>query len=213
MSVAARPVPTTFPRPRGRSLHSGLVRFGALILPIAALMLLSTMFLLARRVNPDDATAIAETDVSERARDRQLTMPRFAGVSREGTAFTLSAREARPDADDPRRMTANDMHLVLGDATLNGADVVARNGRLDTAARTVRLDGDVRIETFTGYALVTQRMEGTLGRLDIVAPNEVRGTGPLGTLRAGALRLDEGPAGAPRMLFTGGVDLLYQPPT
>lgn len=208
MAGSARPL-----RHRAGGLHSRAVRLGTLILPVAALALLSTIFLLARSVNPDDAIPFAAVDVSERARDRQLTTPRFAGVSTKGTAFALSAREARPDATDPRRMSADAVRLELGGDATGRATVVSDAGEVDTAARTVLLDGDVRIETSSGYDLRTERMQGSLGRLEVVAPQEVRGTGPMGRLRAGAMRLDEDAAGAPRMVFTGGVDLLYLPPT
>lgn len=212
MEAAATPTTPRRPR-RSRGLHSRIVRLGTVILPLAALALLSTMFLLARRVDPDDAARFASVDLSERARDRQLTLPRFAGVSNEGTAYALSAQTARPDADDPRRMSADAVHLLLDSTGGGQTSIVAQAGRVDTAERSVRLDGDVRIETSTGYTLTTERLEGTLGHLDIFAPQEVRGTGPLGDLRAGSLRLDEDASGEAQMLFTGGVDLLYRPPT
>lgn len=198
---------------RADNLHSRIVRLIRILLPISALALLSTTFLLARRVNPEDAIPIAEVDVSERARERQLTMPRFTGVSREGTSFDLSARVARPDAGDPRRMSADAMELVLSDPAGGRAQVRSDHGHVDTATRQVELDGAVRIETSTGYRMDTDRIEGTLGRLDVVAPGEVTGNGPLGTLRAGALRIDEDATGAVRMVFTDGVNLLYRPPT
>lgn len=198
---------------RAPGLRSRAVRLGTVVLPVAALLLLSTIFLLARRVNPDDAFPLATVDVSERARDRQLTGPRFTGISREGTAFALSADRARPDADDPRRMTAQAVRLVLDGSGGGRADIVAATGRVDTAGRAVTLDGDVRIVTSTGYDLETDRLSGSLERMEVIAPQQVRGTGPLGTLSAGGMRIDEDAAGAPRLVFTGGVVLLYLPPT
>ncbi|WP_299817564.1 LPS export ABC transporter periplasmic protein LptC [uncultured Jannaschia sp.] len=198
---------------RADNLHSRVIRLIRILLPITALVLLSTMFLLARRVNPEDAIPIAEVDVSERARERQLTRPRFTGVSQEGTNFDLSARVARPDADDPRRMSADAMELVLSDPAGGRSQVRSDRGQIDTGTRRIALDGAVRIETSTGYRVDTDRLEGTLGRLDVVAPGEVTGEGPLGTFRAGALRIDEDEGGAVRMVFTDGVNLLYRPPT
>ncbi|SFJ68475.1 LPS export ABC transporter periplasmic protein LptC [Jannaschia pohangensis] len=200
-------------RPLSESLHSRLVRMAKLVLPVLALMLLSTLFLLARSVNPDDAIPVADVDVSERARDQQLTMPRFTGVSQDGTAFDLSARLARPDPTDPRRMTAEELRLVLDGLNGGQSTVISNAGDVDTARRTLVLTGDVKIETSTGYSLTTDRLEGSLGRLDVVSPGPVSGDGPLGRLRAGEMRLNEDADGGTRLLFTGGVDLLYQPPT
>ena len=194
-------------------MHSRLVRLATLVLPVLALMLLSTLFLVARKVNPDHAIPFATVDVSERARDRQLTMPRFTGVSQGKTAFDLSARKAKPDADDPRKMSAEALRLVLSDDKGGQSTVVSDTGDIDTAARQIVLTGDVRVETSTGYALRTDQLEGSLGRLSVVSPGEVTGDGPLGTLRAGSLRLEEDDAGNARLLFTNGVDLLYTPPS
>lgn len=193
--------------------HTRLVRGARVVLPVAAIALLSMLFLLARSVNPDDAIPFAEVDVSVRARDQQLTMPRFAGVSRDGTHFALTADLARPDADDPRRMTAEVVMLTLRDQAEATAEMTARTAEIDTATRHLTLDGDVQIETSSGYSLTTSRLEGTLGSLDIRATDGVTGDGPLGTLRAGAMYLNEDEDGAQRLLFTGGVDLLYVPPT
>ncbi|MEL6588071.1 MAG: hypothetical protein AAFQ50_15700, partial [Pseudomonadota bacterium] len=65
--------------------HSQLVSGAKVILPVIALVTLSTLFLLARTVDPDDAIPFADVNVSERARDQQLTQPKFSGVSSDGT--------------------------------------------------------------------------------------------------------------------------------
>lgn len=194
-------------------LHSRIVRLATLILPVLALILLSTLFLLARRVNPEDAIPFATVDVSERARDQQLTMSRFTGMSAGATAFDLSARLARPDPAIPQRMQAEALRLVLDGADGTRATVISDRADVDTGARSIILTGDVRIETSTGYTLRTERLEGSLGQLSVVSPGPVTGAGPLGDLRAGGLSLTEDGTGATRLLFTNGVDLLYTPPS
>ena len=188
-----------------------LVAGAKVALPLMALALLSTVFLLARTVDPDDAIPFAEIDLSERARDEQLTRPRVMGQSRGGTGFDLAADAARPDPAAPAVLTIDRLRLALDDAGA-GATVSARGGRVDTRAREVVLDGDVVVETTTGYRLRTERLEGSLGALRLVAPAPVHGDGPLGRLDAGGMVLEE-QGGAQRLRFTGGVDLLYVPPT
>ena len=194
-------------------LHSPIVRAARVVLPVAALALLSTLFLLARSIDPEDAIPFAEVDVSERARDQQLTAPRFAGRTRDGTAYVLLADAARPDAADPRRMQADGPRLMLDGGARGGAVVVAGAADVDTGTRMLRLADGVRIETTTGFALRTPRLDAMLETLEVVAPDGVAGTGPLGELRAGSLRLAEDATGALRLVFTGGVDLIYRPPT
>ncbi|MEM8822815.1 MAG: hypothetical protein AAGF30_04315 [Pseudomonadota bacterium] len=192
--------------------YTSVVRVARIVLPVAALGLLSTLFLLARTVDPHAAAHSADVDVTERARALQLTAPRIAGVSQEGTAYLLSVAGARPDAQDARRMTANAMRLELHDDQEGGAVVSAAKGMVDTGERAIILQGAVRIETTEGYDLRTDRLEGQLIDMSITSPGEVVGTGPLGHLRAGAVRIEEGGAGGPRLAFTGGVELVYLPP-
>ncbi|MEM8850258.1 MAG: LPS export ABC transporter periplasmic protein LptC [Pseudomonadota bacterium] len=193
--------------------YTSVVRVARIVLPVAALGLLSTLFLLARQVDPNAAIHFTDVDVSERARALQLTEPRIAGVSRDGTAYRLSVADARPDASDARRMTADSMRLELNDEGEGGAIVSAAHGVVDTGRRAVVLDGEVWIETTTGYSLRTQRLEGELAEMYIVAPGEVVGTGPMGRMRAGAMRIEGDENGQQRLAFTGGVELLYLPPS
>ena len=188
----------------------GLLRIA---LPLVALALLSSLFLLSRTVDPDDALPYATVDVSERARDQQLTRPRFAGVTRGGAAYKLTSDAARPDPAVAGRLSADRTLLVL-DSGPGGRSAARADGAVfETERRRVTLEGAVSVGTSTGYDLRTERLVGSLGRLDVRSPGRVEGDGPLGTLRAGAMRLTEDAGtGAQRLLFTGGVEVLYRPP-
>jgi lipopolysaccharide export system protein LptC len=60
--------------------YSRLVGGLKVVLPIAALGLLSTLFLLSDPPDPDRALPYAEVDVAQLARELRLTQPRLAGV-------------------------------------------------------------------------------------------------------------------------------------
>ena len=51
-------------------------------LAAGALALLATLFLLADRIDPDDALPYAEVDVEDRAREPRMTAPTYAGITR-----------------------------------------------------------------------------------------------------------------------------------
>ena len=192
--------------------HTSLVRGARVLLPVAALALMSTLFLVAERVDPDDAIPFAEVDVSMRARDQQLTAPRFAGLSHGGAAFALTAERAMPDAEDPRRMTAEAVSLDLAGPSDATSELRADRALVDTGTRRLALEGNVRLVSSTGYAMRAPRVEGMLDRLDLRAEGGVTGDGPLGRIRADRMRLTEDAGGAQRLLFAGGVELLYTPP-
>ncbi|PWJ21785.1 hypothetical protein [Jannaschia seohaensis] len=190
--------------------HTSLVRGARILLPMAALGLLSSLFLLPRTVNPDDAIPYAEVDVSMRARDQQLTAPRFAGVSSHGSDFALTAARALPDRADPSLMTAEAVALEVISPEAARITLRADRAEVDAAGRSLVLEGAVEIETSTGYSLTAPRLEGRLDVVDMRG-TDVAGDGPIGTLRAGALHLTE-TGGVSRLVFTRGIELVYLPP-
>jgi lipopolysaccharide export system protein LptC len=83
-----------------RDLHSRIVGWAKVILPLAALGILSTLFLFARTIDPEDAIPYAEVDVEDRIREPRLTAPTYSGVTSDGSAVTFQAVEARPAGDN-----------------------------------------------------------------------------------------------------------------
>jgi lipopolysaccharide export system protein LptC len=81
-----------------RDRHSRVVGWLKVALPLAALAILSTLFLLSDRIDPEDALPYAEVDVEELAREPRMTAPTYAGMTTDGAALSLTAVEARPSA-------------------------------------------------------------------------------------------------------------------
>jgi lipopolysaccharide export system protein LptC len=190
--------------------YSRLVGGLKVALPLVALALLSTLFLLSDPPDPDRALPYAEVDVAQLARELRLTQPRFAGVLPDGREITLVADAAAPDFDATDvivtdqiegRIAVSDDGYVLLDA---GA------GRIDMARRVADLTDGVAAETTQGYRIASDTMQVSLAELGMTAPQRVRIDGPGLTLEAGAMVL-EGPDGAAVLSFTGGVRLLYEP--
>jgi lipopolysaccharide export system protein LptC len=195
------------------NLHSTLVAWLKVILPLAALGLLSTLFLVSRTIDPEDAIPFAEVDVADRIREPRLTLPTWAGVTADGSALTVAAAEARPADGAGSDATAQEIRAVLEMPGGGRADMLAASGRLDAEAGVLTVTGGVTITTSTGYALRTASLESALDRTHLVAPGAIEGEGPGGHLYAGAMELT-GTAGAGKryvMVFKNGVRLLYQP--
>lgn len=195
-----------------RGLHSRTVAAARVALPVAALAMLSTLFLAARTVDPLDAVPFANVELSDRVRDRQLTAPRVMGETSGGTAFALRADAARPEGGDPRRLEVDAPALTLGlPSDRSVVSVAAARGRVDSAARRLVLEGRVAVDTTDGFRLRTERLEGDLATLSVTSPGPVEGEAPFDRLRAGAMTLSEDPEGSRRFVFVGGVDLVYVP--
>lgn len=190
--------------------YSRLVGGLRVVLPIAALALLSTLFLLSDPPDPERALPYAEVDVAQLARELRLTEPRFAGVLPDGREITLVAATAAPDFEQTGVILTDAIEgrVAVSDDAFMFLD--AREGRIDVGNRVADLAGGVAAETTQGYRVMSDRMRLSLSELGMTAPEAVRIEGPGLTLEAGAMVL-EGPDGAAVLSFTGGVRLLYEP--
>lgn len=191
------------------NLYSTTVAWAKVALPLIALALLSTLFLLSRSPDPDDALPFAEVDVDQLVREQRLSRPRFAGTLDDGREVTLVADTAAA-VQDPNTilLTAVESRLSLseGEALLLSAE----RGDLELASQVVVFDGSVIAVVTTGYRMSTDRLAVGLDTMRLTAPQAIALTGPGLTLEAGAMTLT-GPDGASFLSFTGGVRLLYLP--
>jgi len=182
-------------------------------LPLVALGLLSTLFLLARATPPGEPLRYVDAEVAELARSERLGTPRHDAVTGAGTEVRLSAEELFPDTS--RTRTTEAVRPEASFRTPEGLiyDITAARGALDEAAGVSVLEGDVTIRTSTGYRLRTEAARLRTDRTYLSSLAPVRATGPLGTLDAGRMEVFNTP-GAPlewRVVFTDGVRVVYLP--
>ena len=192
--------------------HTRVVGWLKVALPLSALAILSTLFLVAHRIDPEAALPYAEVDVEDLAREPRMTSPTYAGMTSDGAALTLSADEARPSSDGA---PANAAALRLELATPDGArtELLAAEARMDPVAREVVLSGGVVVTTSSGYRLETADMAARLDRTGLESRAPVTATGPAGDIRADRMVLsqDAQTPGAYVLDFNGSVRLVYQP--
>ncbi len=192
--------------------YSRLVAWLKILLPLLALAILSTLFLLSRRVDPEDGIPYASVDLEELAREPRLTAPHFAGVTADGAALTVTAGIAYPDGTDPGRISALDVVATIESDTLT-AEITAAAGAIDPATSQMTLSGGVRIETSAGYRLTTDHLTSALQKTRIETDAAVSAEAPMGRIVAGGMLLRAlDPEGKTHVLvFNGGVKLIYLP--
>jgi lipopolysaccharide export system protein LptC len=194
------------------NLYSKLVVWAKVTLPLLALILLATLFLFSRKIDPTDAIPYADVDVEERAREPRLTMPTYAGVTSDGSALSIAAAEARPDSTTG---ISTAIKIIGKLETPDGArvDMTAANGVLDTEGGLMTLDGGVLLTTTTGYSIKTQALVANLDQTGLSSPGAVTATSQMGRLQAGEMTLTQDPK-QPKsylLVFKGHVKLLYTP--
>lgn len=193
--------------------YSRFVALAKVVLPIAALALLAMLFLIAERIDPDQAIPFAEIDVTQFAREARVGAPRFAGVTEDGTVVALSADVARPDPAAPARINAEGLEAEF--SSPDGSTVVARaaTGAVDSAERRIELGGGVELSTSTGYRISTGGLHAALAVTELRSDGGVEAIGPPGKISAGAMSVTQNPAdpAAYLLVFNGGVKLVYEP--
>lgn len=191
--------------------YSRMIALLKVLLPLMALALLSTLFLLSRNIDPMASIPFAEAEVNERMRDQQITGPFFSGSTEQGDQISFSAGEIGV-ADGNGRVTANDVSAQID--LSSGARLVffADLGEVDIANDTSILSGKVLITTSTGYKINSERLVSAMTSLNIESPNEIIAEGPLGTFSAGSMRLAlSEKTKSTQMVFTNAVKLIYDP--
>lgn len=193
--------------------YSRFVAWVKILLPLAALGLLSSMFLFARDIDPTGQLPFAQTDVTTLAREQSISAPNYAGVTSDGSAISISATQARPDPNNRDIVRVTDMRVSLEGQDGSLTKLSSQLGTIDTDESQAVLQGGVIITTSTGYRVTTEVMTTRLDRTDLSSGGKVRAVGPSGELTAGRMHLttDENNRDDHLLVFKDGVTLIYDP--
>lgn len=192
--------------------YSRLVAWLKILLPIAALAILSTLFLLSQSIDPMQAIPFSQVDIDSLLRDPRITAPNYAGVTEDGTALSLTAETARPDAADPARASAIGLQATVETPEGVVTHITANQGVVDGGKGQISLSGTVRFSNDLGYQVETEGIRFALDRTALETTGAIRAIGPFGSLTAGGMVLHpSGQGGSYVLVFNGGVKLLYDP--
>ncbi len=195
-----------------RDRYSRMVALLKVLLPLAALAILSTLFLVARAMETETAIPFAEKEIQDRLRDQQITGPFFSGSTPDGGQISLSADKLITVED---RVGINRAEGVITRLqTRQGAtfQLLADVVELDMAGGRADMTGDVSLVTSTGYRVNTPEVTALISALDVTAPQQVEVSGPLGVFTAGNMRIfSPKEADGTQMVFSNGVKLVYTP--
>lgn len=191
--------------------YSRLVQFLKVLLPLAALGLLSSVFLLSRSVDPNATIPFAQQELDQRTSGQQVTAPFFSGVTEKGEEIFVTASLARPGSET----TPAQAEDLSAEIRLD----INRKITLNSDMGEIRLDqdmavfsGDVVIISTDGIRVTTEELNTSLSGVSGYTPGPVAGTGPIGEFKAGRLEFGAENEDDPiHMLFKNGVKLIYDP--
>ncbi len=192
------------------NLYSRFVTWLKILLPMAALALLATLFLFPRGTPPESVIPYAE--IQEIARAPRVSDPEFAGIASDGSVFTVNARTMRPIPDREAAFTIDTLRVQVVAPDGSRINMTSGAGEVDTAARIAWLTGLTRVIASGGYVMETAGLHADMGSGEIRSLGPLEVQAPYGNLTAGSL-LVEIPEGAEGqvMVFNDGVRLIYLP--
>jgi len=194
------------------NLHSRLVAWMKIILPLAALGILSTLFLISDTFDPSEPLPTVGIDLQQRAQDQGATNATFAGVTKTGHEVIVQTEKSRPSEQDQRLFLAEDITAQFRLTTGAEVNITSLRGEMNQHRNSATLSGDVTMVTTTGFDIVTDHLLTRFDELYAESPGPIQGTAPAGDLTAGRMVLqDSGEPDTAHLLFTNGVKLIYHP--
>ncbi len=194
------------------NLYSQVVGWAKILLPLCAIGLLSTLFLLARSTTEPNEIVLEQVEAI--AREQRLSAPEFSGLTDDGAVIVISASTARPDTTRPDTISIDDVRLRMDNADGSNVEVTATIGEIDGRAGIASLLGLARLVTSSGYEMETNGLIAELATGLVTTDGLLEIHAPFGQLTAGKVTFQMASEGiSQEMLFTDGVRLLYTPQT
>ncbi|OED49331.1 LPS export ABC transporter periplasmic protein LptC [Leisingera sp. S232] len=191
--------------------HSRAVAYLKVLLPLAALVLLSTLFMISRGVNTDAVIPFAQREIEDRMKGQQVTAPFFSGTTAQGDEIMVTATLARPSSEGTPAI-ASELSAEIRLADGGRITLASKTGAIHPGRDMARFSGQVTITSADGLVVETEELNTALSGLEASSPGPVRATGAIGELTAGNMRIGTKTRGGPvHMVFKNGVKLLYEP--
>jgi len=188
-------------------LRTRIVQLLRVVLPLAALALLSVLFLLARKPDPHAALPYAQGRFEELSRAEGIGAPEYTSVTDDGATVTLRASRAVPGEGEDG--TARD--LTLDWRSRDGVLMVVTAPQAAKQGERLTLEGGTRLALSTGWELTAPQLQAQLDAGVVSALQTVDVTAPFGKLQGDTMRLGPDAGGATVLELNGNVRLLYRP--
>ncbi|GAA6158962.1 LPS export ABC transporter periplasmic protein LptC [Ruegeria sp. HU-ET01832] len=191
--------------------HSRMVQFLKVLLPLVAIVMLSTVFLLSRSIETDVKVPFTQRDIEERLADQIVTRPNYRGTTRKGEEVQIEAIQATQGTENSVP-TASEFRGRLGLSNGGIITLDSNSGMIRPDKNTATFIGDVVITTTDGIEVTTNLLNTALDEIRGDTPGQVNGTGVIGNFSAGRMTFGaEKKDGPVHIIFTDGVKLIYEP--
>ncbi|AML50923.1 LPS export ABC transporter periplasmic protein LptC [Falsihalocynthiibacter arcticus] len=191
--------------------YSTFIFWAKITLPLLALALLSTVFLLARPIDPGNAIPFAKVNVEELAREKGISAPNYSGITRDGTTISISANSAKPQPNGDRSTITTEgfnAEFELPEGAI--VTLESETGVINTDTQSARLEGNVRVVSSVGYVVRSEQVDASISDARFSSTVPISAVGPGGKITAGSMELVRRNENY-LLVFKDGVKLIYDP--
>lgn len=190
--------------------RSRIVALLRVILPLTALALLSVLFLLGRKPEPDGTIPYADVDPREVAERQLATSPTYAAVTEDGAQINITGAQVMPGSAEGQG-TASTVRMTFRAQDGRAADISAGHAAIE--GELMVLQEGVRMTTADGWVVTAPEFHASRSMGTLNADAEVNVRAPFGNLTAAQMELRPlGDGTGDHVLdLSGGVRLIYQP--
>jgi lipopolysaccharide export system protein LptC len=198
-------------------LYARVMGWTKIVLPLAALAILSSLFLFSKSHAPVEGIPTFTGDLDEFVSKERITGPKFSGMTASGISLQISAAEASPQEIGGSAFGATDLIALVETPAGGRIDVRATLGVINSTTMTAELTEGIVLVTSSGYRATTHGLTFAMDRLDIRSQGAIVATGPLGEIQAGGMQIlgaettDSGEVAGFSMMFKNGTKLIYRP--
>jgi lipopolysaccharide export system protein LptC len=199
--------------------RTSFIRFLKIALPLLAVAILSTVFLVQNEDGFDGGLLFSTADKATLGDGLTIKNPRFSGKTDAGQAFSISAQIATPVGDDLRTVDVEGLSSVVHFEDGRQVEMQSATARIETSGQRISFVEGVNVRTSDGYMGHVGRLVADLESGVISGSEGVRFSGPTGKIDAQTMTISQSQNGGATysgdsvLEFGGGVTLSLVPDT
>lgn len=189
--------------------YSRMVALLKILLPLIALGVLGTVFLVNKKESFDAGFTFSRADIATLEKGSFIKNPTVNGITRRGEPFHLLADEIRPQNADSSLVVITNMAVEFRFTSGAWAKVTSPSALMDIKAQTLWFETGGTLETSDGNKAEVKTLHL------LMASGEVQGTGivadgPLGRISAENFRIESNDSENRVLWFENSVRMLYE---
>lgn len=171
--------------------YSHFVSWMKVLLPLFALGLIAIIIVYSSLLRPDDEFSITFTEIATDDDNLRMLSPKFTGMDAKNRTYLVTADTAIQQPDHPEIVDLANVEADIATSDSQWVSVSARDGQLNTEAEWMDLHRNVSVFHSLGYELHSESAYVAFGEGWLESRTPVEGQGPLGTIKAQSLRVED----------------------